>query len=110
MVAPFQEGLAVHNANRVKVNLHCDGCPEITHACVAVDREVPEPLRCGGGSALPTSGSGGHYPPHLSCGHCGRPWVFTSESLTEEVNQLVHRGGWGEFIRHGGVDVRCRLA
>ncbi len=100
----------MRHSSHVKVNLICEGCNGRTQACVLVDREVPTPLRCSPGGSLPTKASGSHRPPNLRCAECDREWSLSPDHLMEAVNHAIRRGGWGEFVRHDGVDVSCRLA
>jgi hypothetical protein len=87
--------------NFVKTIVRC-ATHRCTYAvfCLRVEREVPEPLRCspgGGGGGGTTLGS-------LAPCTCTRVNVA---DLQRRVNDLLRRGGLGEWIRQGAVVVDC---
>lgn len=98
------------NANYIKTLTKCEGCRHRSEVCVNVDREVPHPLECTPGRPLDTEPRQVARSPRLTCPDCGRTWAHTPDTLVEAVNQTIARGGWGAFIRGGGVEVLCRVA
>ncbi len=100
----------MREANFVKTVTLCEACRGRSDACVKVDREVPKPLGCTPGRPLGIESRLVTHSPRLTCPDCGRTWIHTPDSLVEAVNKAVARGGWGEFMRDGGVVVVCKAA
>ena len=91
----------------VKVKLVCERCRSALALCMAVARNVPEPIGCSPGA--PVGGSGQGWPFLLSCPSCAASWHMTVSEMQERVNDAT-RHGWGQHIREGAVVLRCSAA
>lgn len=91
----------------VKVKLICERCHQVMDLCVAVARNVPQPIACSPGA--PMSGGGGGQPFTLCCPSCAASWCMTVGQMQERVNEATRRG-WGQHMRDGAVVLHCRAA
>lgn len=91
----------------VKVRLVCKRCSSDMELCVAVSRNVPQPIACSPGA--PISGGGAGTPFTLSCPSCAASWHMSVGEMQERVNDAT-RHGWGQHIRDGAVVLYCSAA
>jgi hypothetical protein len=85
----------------VKVTIRCNRCGNMMPgACVHVERNVPERLRC-------SPGFGSPGPREIRCSKCGAPCFEDIRELGKAVAAETQRG-WGAHQRAGAVIVECR--